>query len=426
MRSKNGLRSWGASVAALATILTLLASNAMGQCKPEFRQVNVDGFGDRFNSMAFSMKVFGDYLYVGVGSRSRPAELWRYDGNTWQQITDTGFGNPNNRGIRALRIYRKQLYAATINQVEGAEIWRSADGLTWEPVMTGGFGTPINGAVRSLMPFMHRLYAGTQRLTLEAPTIDAPASAPDSKLPLEAPVTNALIPGQGSEVWRSFNGGRWVPINEDGFGNLNNQSAHTMGILGGVLYVGTRNVATGGEIWRTTDGVSFEQVVGPQSSTPGGFGNPDTALIVHMKNFKGKLYVATANLLDGFALMSTSDGKTYEQIGEPGFGDPDNGEAWRMHKYQGALWLGVANLNVLKKGGSLWRTFDGTTWEEMIGQNGTYMSYGFDDTKNWGIRSMETYNGKLYIGTSQCEFGGCSAFISGAEVWEWSGEAGCR
>ena len=75
------------------------------------------------------------------------------------------------------------------------------------------------------------------------------------------------------------------------------------------------------------------------------------------------------------------------------------------------------------KGGSVWRSFDGEIWEEMVGGNGTYMWYGFGDKHNWGIRSFEVYNDKLYIGTANCFHERCQPDAMGTEIWEWPGEA---
>lgn len=385
----------------LPLAVALMPSGASAACDPQFRQVNVDGFGDRFNVYAWSMKEFNGLLYVGTGhiSTVQPdiegsAELWRYDGTNWEQVTDTGFDAPNNTGFRNLQILRGNLYAGTINETDGAEIWRSGDGVIWEPVMQGGFGNLDNEAVRGMTTFRRRMYAGTHNTA-----------------------------GGPGELWRSLSGSSWNAIAPEGFGFPNNSSVHTLEKFNGSLYAGVRNTKRGAQIWRSSDGIQFEAVVGPRAATPSGFGNRNTIGIFDMQEFNGMLYVATFNVVDGFGFYRTADGVDYEQIGDFGFGDPENDRAWRLHTFEGALWLGVGNRNVLRKGASLWRSFDGVTWEEMVGANGTFMGYGFDDTRNWGVRTFETFNGKLYIGTAQCEFGNCAKMVTGAEVWEWPGEA---
>ena len=59
-----------------------------------WNQVNADGFGDGDNRGAYSMAVFGDYLYVGTYHRSPSgAEVWRNSHDTtWNQVNTDGFG----------------------------------------------------------------------------------------------------------------------------------------------------------------------------------------------------------------------------------------------------------------------------------------------------------------------------------------------
>ena len=165
-------------------------------CNPQFMQVNQDGFGDRFNIYAWSMKEFNGYLYVGTLNQKKGAELWRYDGDTWEQIVDAGFGNPNNTGIRNLTRFGGQLYAGVMNETEGAGVWRSADGVTWAPVIEGGFGNPGNSAVRGMFRFKRQLYVSLQ-----------------------------AVDGSEGELWRSPNGTLWIPVALQGFGNVGSNAA---------------------------------------------------------------------------------------------------------------------------------------------------------------------------------------------------------
>jgi hypothetical protein len=49
------------------------------------------------------------------------------------------------------------------------------------------------------------------------------------------------------------------------------------------------------------------------------------------------------------------------------------------------------------------------------------MARGFGQRINWGIRNMAEFRGKFYLGTAQCYFPRCLAFVTGTEIWEWSG-----
>lgn len=365
-----------------------------------FEEVITGGFGDPQNVYTWSLKSFEGYLYASTAHLAATqsdldgsAELWRFDGETWEQITDDGFGNPNNTGIRNLVEWRGKLYAAVVNERDGAEIWRSDDGVAWEQVAEGGLGDPGNEAVRALFVFENRIYAGLQDTA-----------------------------GGTGELYRSFNGKNWFPIAEQGFGFPRNDSIHDLGEFDGFLYASVRNTNTGAQIWRSPDGIEWDQVVGPFGSEPAGFGFKYNVLGFHFKEFKDYFYVSTANAVTGFGVYRTQDGLTFERVGEFGFGDPDNVYGWRFHVHDDALWFGTNNFDVPDKGGSVWRSFDGVNWEEMVGGNGIYDTYGFGNQFNWGIRSFETYEGDLYIGTANCPFGDCVDFVNGAEIHRWTGE----
>lgn len=57
----------------------------------------------------------------------------------------------------------------------------------------------------------------------------------------------------GIELWRSTDGALWERANQDGFGDSHNSSSNggnaTADFLGH-LYMGTSNVVDGGELWR--------------------------------------------------------------------------------------------------------------------------------------------------------------------------------
>ena len=117
----------------------------------------------------------------------------------------------------------------------------------------------------------------------------------------------------------------------------------------------------------------------------------------------------------------SSDGTTFNRIGRNGWGDPANSYAWRFHTYGDKIWFGAMNIQIGQKGGSLWNSTLGVFWDKLVGLNGQYFGYGFDDLRNWGIRTFAEFQGDLYIGTAQCWFTECQIFVSGAEIWRWNG-----
>ena len=167
-------------------------------------------------------------------------------------------------------------------------------------------------------------------------------------------------------------------------------------------------------------------MVGPGAAVESGFGDRDNTSLLDLQVFGDHLYVGTQNFFSAFKVFRTLDGIDYEQVGLSGFGDPGNAYAWRLHTYEDAIWLGTFNIISYwfsVKGASVWRSFDGVSWQEQVGGNGVFLDYGFDNIYNWGVRTFETYNGKLYIGTANCFLPRCEPDAQGLEIWEWPGEA---
>lgn len=388
-------------VLALATVvlgaalgLVTPAAVAQNSCTPSFRQVNTGGFGERNNLYAWSMQVFLGKLYVGTLNNIDGPQIWRYDSNTWEKVHSRPFASSGNTGFRSMIVFNDQLYAASVNEAQGAELWRTSDGNTWEMVASGGLGNPQNTSFRGLTQFGQWLYMGTQNQS-----------------------------GTGSQLWRSRNGSTWTPVNQNGFGDTTNESSHSITVFQGQLYVGTTNTQRM-QIFRSSNGVTFERVVGPGTATPAGFGVAGNTNTQHLYAYNKRLYVGTGNQNYGFTVFRTTDGVTYQKVATGGAGDPDNLFAWRFFEFENKLWLGIGNFNVTGgEGSSLMRSADGlTNWETLVGKNGTYYSYGFNKVLNWGIRTLAEYNSKLYIGTAQCWKSYCDPITTGAEIWEWSGE----
>lgn len=379
---------------------------SVAACSPQFTKVSDSSVSNPANSVIWAMQEYKGLLYIGTSNRITGTEIHRYDGESWEQVIDAGFGNPNNEGLRHMAEYKGMLYAGTVNAVTGAEIWRTEDGFNWEKVMTGGFGKTSIDTVRSLNTFKGYLYAGA-------------SDAGDNDNP--------------GQLRRTTDGVNWEPVQVSGFGDDFNDSFHRMEKFKGYLYVLVRHTVEGPpEIWRTDDGVNFRQVVGAKSATPPGFGIPTLQVFYDLRVFKDHIYVGTGDLF-GFSLHRSADGINWETIGTDGMGWPGNGEqdtsnlgnlfTWRFEVFEDALWVGIFNY----QGARLWKSETGDpgveNWIEMVGPTSPFLPEGFGNPYNWGVRTLEEHNDSLYIGTAQCIVASCFDVITGAEVWEFSGEA---
>jgi hypothetical protein len=139
-----------------------------------------------------------------------------------------------------------------------------------------------------------------------------------------------------------------VAVTTDGFGDVLNESTGGFAQYGGYLYLGTRNDATGGQIWRTRDGMQWELAVSD------GFGDVSNIKVESLLVHDGLLYAATYNEPTGTQIWRSADGISWEQVIANGFGDSNNfSTLWNNAtiEYQGQILIGTWNN---ASGGELW------------------------------------------------------------------------
>jgi hypothetical protein len=101
----------------------------------------------------------------GGGGPGDGLEIWRSaDGFEWSAVVATdepgallpsGFGLPGNTSAPGLTVFQDRLFVSTVNHVDGAQIWRF-DGAAWEDV------TPAETVqrIQTLAVFGRRIFAG--------------------------------------------------------------------------------------------------------------------------------------------------------------------------------------------------------------------------------------------------------------------------
>jgi streptogramin lyase/photosystem II stability/assembly factor-like uncharacterized protein len=347
----------------------------------------------------------------------------------WELVAWNGFGNSNNSNLGPGVALNGYFYIGTDNATS-AEIYRTADGVNWEAVMKGGFGNPDNTYADSFTIFNGFLYVS---------------------------ILNNVT---GVQIWRTKAVGAppfsdWKQVNIDGFGNAAN-SRGLLTIVNGRLYVATRNVSTGIEIWRSSllGGPPFTDWV--QVNTDG-FGDSNNSDTNSSLDFNGYLYVSTDNAVTGIQVWRTAEvgGPPYtdwERVNINGFGDSNNtgssppvifngrlyyltrndstgAQLWRtggeggvpfadwqqvnIGGFNGSIVSGLhrASIPVVYNGllywtydNALWKSSDGTTWtKEDLGPTPGLL---FGDPNNYDPRMFEEFNGRLYIGTRNVTNGG--------------------
>lgn len=168
--------------------------------------------------------VFNGALWATIESEA-PVQLWHTSSavGAWTSVMNNGFGDSNTNKTGGMAVFGGYLYVGAGNAVNGAQLWRTNDGATWEQAIPPGFGDPNNQQVEIVFVFQNQLYAGVQ---------------------------NAVT---GMEIWRSTDGMLWEQVNVDGFGDSNNTTTNGGNAVADFLsqlYVGTANLANGGELWR--------------------------------------------------------------------------------------------------------------------------------------------------------------------------------
>jgi len=341
---------------------------------PGWVQSNINGFGDRRNSLITTLAAFGGQLYAGTyNSSGSGAQLWRLDSVGWTAVITSGFGSAYNVGIDHLMEFNGYLYAGTwADEVNGGEVWRSSDGLNWSRVARQGFGVPTNAEIFRLAVFSDTLYASTSSYTT----------------------------AHGAEIWRSSTGisGDWTRVVTNGFGDANNSDILSLEVFNSYLYAGTYT-STGGEVWRTNDGTTWTQV------NTDGFGDTNNYGVPALATFNGYLY-ASAHHRSGAGTQvwrcQVCDGSDWQKVVDNGFGNPDTRRTPALEVFDGHLCFVVGNQET---GLEVWRTQNGTDWQQ-VG------FAGFGDSNNgapYWDNSVAVFNNRLYIGTSNSANGG--------EVW---------
>jgi len=353
---------------------------------PGWTQTNINGFGARENQIITSLGVFGAQLYAGTYNWSGSgAQLWR-TGSAWTSVVTDGFGDTNNAGIDHLIEFNGNLYASTWNQnmttgvTNGGQIWRSSNGTNWSQTVSGGFGDATNSEVYRFAIFNNQIYASTWSNTNT----------------------------HGGEIWRSSTGntGDWTRVASNGFGDSKNVAAMSFETFSGYSYAGTYNwnsatqTSTGGEVWRSNDGTTWNQV------NADGFGDANNHGVPALAAFNGYLYASTIHLSGAGSQIwrcQVCDGSDWVKVVDNGFGNTRTTGMNALEVFNNQLYFVVGNSTT---GMEVWRSTNGTNWEQVgfagFGNSNNYAPY-------WD-NAVTVFNNTVYIGTDNSANGG--------QVWQ--------
>ena len=430
---------------------------------PEWRQLTGNGFGNKTNLATRGMAIYKDELYIGTHNVKFPKLLQNILPRASKLLQKLYQLSPNilpkllHRGplfrtifklVHSLRrcTIRRGLHLA-VKPSEGCEIWKynyTTDELiqiVGNGSITGmksGFNYTFNCLASVITEFDDKLYVGTWN----------------------TPIGSLQNPHRkGCEIWR-YDGTTWeqvvghnAPIMKGGFGNFNNVGISSMEGFNGYLYAGTMNwdpSSYGGcEIWRTQDGVQWEQVVShgfkQNMSTSDLVAGVTNTYVWSMEIFQNQLYVGTfnsryrlvCNAGMGCQLWRTDNGKNWCKVNLPtgvtgvyqdGFGEPENYGTRTMVEYNNELYVGTATNLIHGKGCEIWK-YDGVNWMPVIGADvpgvkPSDIKYsGFGNPLNKYAWSMTvTSDNKLYVGTANGKIINLiEPKTEGCEIWCYNG-----
>ncbi len=325
-------------------------------------------------------------LYAGLIATGNNAEVWSFTSGSWTRIgggyINKSWGGYNIQNVESMTVYGSYLYAGTGNTVAGnALVWRF-DGNSWQIV--GGQGINNSWAattyedVTSMISFGGNLYVGLG------------TSANDA------------------EVWK-YDGSTWNQIGGDSLNSgwtTNFEEVSSMAVLAGNLYAGIGNSANDAEVWMW-NGSSWAKI-GGDSLNSGWTTNFER--VSSLSVYDGQLY-AGLGLTAGDAEVWRWNGSSWAKIGGDGVNSSWNTvyeQVESMIPYNGKLYAGLGNST---GDAELWE-WTGTAWSIVGGDgvNGSWLDGQYEQ-----VKSLVTYNGKLYAGLGNSAGDG--------EVWEMDGSS---
>lgn len=414
------------AIQSFVMIIFLILCLSRGSGAESWEQVVDNGFGNPSNDYAWCMATFKDTLYVGTLNTLKGGEIWRSnsgDPDSWGNVYSSRSSLFSNAGVRYLYADGNQaLYACTLNSF-GAEIMRTMDGKNWN-IVKKGIGRRWNTTVRCLTRFGDYLYGGAGGYNAELYRSKDGLNWQLVKTNPSFQSTKVYDPQTKSMIANNTMIGELMVFNDQLYAFTWTKEARYRDLANHVFDSGvdrttiTSNSPGAFEVWRSSDGVNWEKVVGQDDLYSNGMGfclkdteglanDEVTSTVV----FGGNLYLGTQNSNGDSSIWRTSDGTQWTKVLDfHDLGEVANYYIWRMIPFHDKLFVGVMNVGQANDPG----VTGAQVWVSTLGDPGTFhyiVHNGFDGEtwsdgagseipKNTGVRCFAILHDTLYAGTA--------------------------
>jgi hypothetical protein len=376
------------------------------------------GFSDKHNMCIWSMITYKGFLYVGTLNFTNGCKVYRSktgDKDDWEKVSETGFDKSCRcEGARTMLVYNDLLWIVTYSRLHGSQVWvtngeySAKKGiLIWKKANVNGFGQgeKIPGS-RAMVVYKNKLHVGTQYRG-EVPRI----YRYDGEINLDK-----LEPEKWTWInkdWQEdeYNIAAFSLIGDmlnfktpDGkeyvYTSIYSEVAHLVGqfkrtpnfkIIKEIIKFFLKMRCS---IWRY-NGEKWEMVSKP------GFGKKNIMAMASLA-FKDSIYFGTTKILGG-EIWQSKDGLNWERVMKRGFSYPFNLSVWELHVFKDRLVVGMQNQWI---GCQIWVSKQDRPTKNKdftkISKTGMTKRLQINPfkLKQDGIKTMETFNGKLYAGTA--------------------------
>lgn len=420
-----------------------IASNASNSwTKQAGGDVN-GGWDQDGKTIVRSIAFHGTDKYVGLGLGTGDAEVWKWDGTTWNQIGGDGVNSSwldqQFEDVYNLIVGGDTMYASLGTNAAGdAEIWScdlNANCSDWTKI--GGDGVNSSWAintyetVNAMTYFGGNLYAGLGMSANDAEVWrwngstwtkiggDSLNSGWTTNYEAVWVLTNDgtnLYAGLGdtaqdAEVWQ-WNGTAWSKAGGDGVNSSwiaadNIEQIRSMTYFGGNLYVGTSITAGDGDVWRF-NGTTWAKIGGDGINS--GWAASTYEIVAGLANDGTNLY-AGLGTSDGDGEVWRWNGTSWTKLGGDGLSGSwttaQGDGVYALEYSSGMLHVGLYDAS---GNGMIW-TYDGSSWVRV---GGGYVNKSWGGFNLQSVESTTNHAGKLYAGTGITVPGN-------ATVWEFNG-----